>query len=237
MSLTYQHALHNVVFEISTQINFVRNKLCDLQKEFESLKTTEASHTSSITSQDSAIAALKTTADNLKTEIDSIDTQLKALKDELSYTYSMVETKNDLVKSTRREVLQFCNDKTEHNGVAIKSRTNAPGADQQNLLAVDKREYNVDIGFQLDSIKSQTTIAGDITLKAANCIDIDHNGYYGRLSTGNGYGLSFASNGMQSSQALLGYGIQIEYTYGDSKNSITIKRASDTKQNRNTLQY
>jgi hypothetical protein len=214
MSLSYQHAPHNAVFELSTQGGIVRNKLCDFKKELDSSKTADAS-------------AMKTTADNLQTEIDSIDTQLNALKDELSYTYSMVETKNDLVKSTRHEVLQFYNDKTEQNGVAIKSKTNAVGNDQQNLLSVGKREYNVDIGFQLDSIKSTTTIAGNISLKAENCIDIDHKGYHSTLSTGGGLGLSFASNGNQNSQALLGYDIQIDYTKGDKK-SITIKSAGDT---------
>jgi hypothetical protein len=211
MSLSYQHAPQNAVFELSIQVGIVRNKLCDLKKELDSSKTADAS-----------------ALNNLQAEIDSLDTQLKALKEELSYTYSIVETKNDLVKSSRHEVLQFYNDKTEQNGVAIKSRTNALGNDQQNLLAVDKRECNVDIGFQLDSIKSTTTIAGDITLKAENGIDIDHKGYHGTLSTGGGLGLSFASNGNQSSQALLGYGIQIDYTMGDGKNSITLKRASDT---------
>jgi hypothetical protein len=48
---------------------------------------------------------------------------------------------------------------TEHNGVAIKSKTNALNNDQQNLLTVDKDEYNVDIGFQLVGIKYITTIA------------------------------------------------------------------------------
>jgi hypothetical protein len=204
MSLSYKHAPHNAVFELSTQVGIVRNKLCDLKKELDSSKTAEA-------------LALKTTADIIQAEIDSIETQLKAFKHELSYTYSMVETKKDLVKSSRQEVLQFYNDKTEHNGVAIKSRTNALGNDQQNLLAVDKREYNVNIKFQLNGIKSTTTIAGDITLKAENGIDIDHKGYHGRLSTGGGLGLSFASNGLQNSQAVLGYGIQIDYTMGDKK--------------------
>jgi predicted transcriptional regulator len=100
MSLSYQHAPQNAVFELSTQVGIVRNKLCYLKKELDSSKTADA-------------LVLKTTTDNLQAEIDSIDTQLKPLKDELSYTYSLVETKNDLVTSTRRELLQIYNDKTE----------------------------------------------------------------------------------------------------------------------------
>jgi hypothetical protein len=199
MSLSYQHAPHNAVFELSTQVGIVRNKLCDLKKELESSKTAEA-------------AALKTATDNLQAEIDSIDTQLKALKNELALTYSIVETKDDLNPSKTREVLQFYNDKMENSGVAIRSCTNFLGNDQQNLLAVDKKDYNVDIGFQKTTIRSTTTIAGDINLIAENGIDINHKGYHGRLSTGNGYGLSFASDNDLNQEALLGFGIQIEYT-------------------------
>jgi hypothetical protein len=206
MSLTYQYIPQNAVFELSIQVNIVRNKLCDIKEELDCFKIEDTSH-------DLAIVPLKTTTNNLQTEIDSIDAQLKALKDELSYSYSVVETKKDIVRFKRREVLQFYYDKTQHNGLAIKTQTNALGNHQQNLLAVDKAEYNVDIGFKLTLIKSTTKIAGDITLKSVNGTNIGHNGYKGRLSTGRGLVLRFASNGNQSSQVLLGYGIQIEYKW------------------------
>jgi hypothetical protein len=184
MSLSYQDAPHNAVFELSTQVGIVRNKLCDLKKELDSSKTADA-------------LALKTATDNLQAEIDSIDSQLKALKDEPSYTHSREETKIDLNVTKTREVLQSYNDKTKHKGVAIKTKSNALGSDQQNLFAKGKTEYNVDIGFQLINIKSTTTVAGDITLKAENSINI-HHGYNGTLSMGGGLSLSFASNGIQN---------------------------------------
>jgi hypothetical protein len=56
------------VFELSMEVNIVRNKLCDLKKEFDSFKITDALHISSINSLQETITNIQKQLNHLTNE-------------------------------------------------------------------------------------------------------------------------------------------------------------------------
>jgi hypothetical protein len=75
--LSYKHPPQNALFELSTQVGIIRNKLCDIKQQLDSLKTTDTSQKTDITSLQETLTNIQTQLNNLTSNItiteDNID--------------------------------------------------------------------------------------------------------------------------------------------------------------------
>jgi hypothetical protein len=67
--LSYQHPPQNALFELSTQVGIIRNKLCDMKQQLDSFKTTDNSQKIDITSLQETLTSIQTQINNLTSNI------------------------------------------------------------------------------------------------------------------------------------------------------------------------
>jgi hypothetical protein len=81
MSLSYQHALQTALFELSTQVGIIRNKLCDIKRELDSFNTTDISQKTDISSLQETLTSIQTQSINLSNSITIIDDNIDIVAD------------------------------------------------------------------------------------------------------------------------------------------------------------
>jgi hypothetical protein len=94
---------------------------------------------------------------------------------------SVVETKEDLSKHMTQTVFQLWNNEFDSSGVAVKSRNLNYGIDQRNLLQVDKKNSDIQVGYTDIYDKSTTKISNDFAIETPTVIYITYAGYHNVL--------------------------------------------------------
>jgi hypothetical protein len=175
-----------------------------------------------------SIALLQTTVGGLQSQIGGLISQLPDSQAVANITalHSVVETKENVSKHMTQAVFQFWNNESDSSGVAVKSHNLGYGIDQQNLLQVDKKNSDIQVGYTDIYGKSTTKIKGDLAIETPTGIYITDAGYHNVLRF-NGPGLTCGSDSTVKDEAMLGWGVQIEFSSND-ESSIVIHRAKDT---------
>jgi hypothetical protein len=122
-------------------------------------------------------------------------------------------------------VFQLWNNESDSSGVAVKPRNLNYGIDQRNLLQVDKKNSDIQVGYTEIYGKSTTKISGGLVIETPTGIYITNAGFHNVLRF-NGPGLSCGSDSTVRDEAVLGWGVQIEFSSND-ESSIVIHRAKD----------
>jgi hypothetical protein len=160
--LSYQHPPQNAVFELSTQVGIIRNKLCDMKKQLDSFKITD-------TSQKIDITSLQETINNIQTQLNNLTSNITITEDNIDivrgvnvnatsginlfqnpYTYKITADENGLwfqnVNNTQsKSLLGF--------GVQVKFPTG-----DNNCIVIQRGEDEVHNGANLTKIPFGTEI-------------------------------------------------------------------------------
>jgi hypothetical protein len=231
MSFPYQQPI-SFVEQINKRFDDLTRRLYSLERDdipataVTDPSSDSSSNSSGVSTNAQSIALLQTSVGGLQQQMGGLIAKLpnfQAITD-VTALHSVVETKEYVSKHMTQAVFQFWNNETDSSGVAVKSHNLGYGIDQQNLLQVDKKNSDIQVGYTDIYSNSTTKIRGDLAIETPTGIYITDAGYHNVLRF-NGPGLTCGSDSTVKDEAMVGWGVQIQFYKDDS--SIVIHRAKD----------